>query len=307
MQSIKTHHINMLRDLSMARSPSGFETESVAVLRRYGADLGAMKEDSMNNLYLSRNGNTGTKPMLMLDAHSDEVGFMVQSINPNGTINYLELGGMSPGAFPGHRVWVRNSLGGYIPGIVTSKPPHFSADSPAPAATIDIGARSAEEAVGKFHVAIGEPGVPATDFLVDEGNGLLFGKAFDCRIGCAAVIATLEKLEGVELLFVGGGVYGGKPHKTLTDALSALTANQASGVAFFYTAMSPMLQTEGKLREAVKDPAIAISDGVFHCAGKFIICKRNHPDAADLSKAEAFAKRTIEARRKAREEAKWRE
>jgi hypothetical protein len=120
-----------------------------------------------------------------------------------------------------------------------------------------------------------------------------------------------EKLEGVELLFVGGGVYAGKPHKTLTDALSALTADQTGGVAFFYTAMSDTPKAEDRLRaamkEAIKDSAIAISDGVFHCAGKFVICKRNHPDAADLSKAEAFAKRTIEARRKAREEAKWRE
>ena len=141
-----------------------------------------------------------------------------------------------------------------------------------------------------------------------SGNTRKVAEAIARKSGVVAKpLDPTEKLEGVELLFVGGGVYGGKPHKTLTDALSALTANQASGVAFFYTAMSPMLQTEGKLREAVKDPAIAISDGVFHCAGKFIICKRNHPDAADLSKAEAFAKRTIEARRKAREEAKWRE
>ena len=115
-----------------------------------------------------------------------------------------------------------------------------------------------------------------------------------------------EALSGIDLLFVGGGVYAGKPHKTLADALSALTAEQASGVAFFYTAMSPMLQTEGKLRAAIKDPAIALSDGIFHCEGKFLICKRDHPDAADLSKAEAFAKRTIEARRKTLDEIKWR-
>ena len=140
------------------------------------------------------------------------------------------------------------------------------------------------------------------------GNTRKVAEAIARKSGVVAKpLDPTEKLSGIDLLFVGGGVYAGKPHKMVTDALSALTADQASGVAFFYTAVSPMLQTEGKLRAAAKDPAIAISDNVFHCAGKFVICKRKHPDATDLSKAEAFAKRTLEARRKALEEIKWRE
>jgi len=111
----------------------------------------------------------------------------------------------------------------------------------------------------------------------------------------------------VDLLFVGGGVYAGRPHKSLTDALSKLAADEVSGVAFFYTSVSPMDQTEGRLRAAVKDPAIAIGDSVFQCPGKFLFSKRDRPDSADLSKAEAFAKRTIDARRKMLDEIKWRE
>ena len=110
-----------------------------------------------------------------------------------------------------------------------------------------------------------------------------------------------EKLADIDLLFVGGGVYAGKPHKMLTDALSALSADQAGCLAFFSTSMDPEAKMEKKLRAAVKDPAIAVMGDAFNCLGKFLFFKRDRPDSNDLSKAESFAKRTIEARRKALE------
>ena len=64
---------------------------------------------------------------------------------------------------------------------------------------IDIGAVSAEDAVENFHVRIGEPVVPDTKFEYDAEHDLLFGKAFDCRIGCAAMLEALHRLEGREL------------------------------------------------------------------------------------------------------------
>ena len=64
---------------------------------------------------------------------------------------------------------------------------------------IDIGATSYQEAVERFHVRIGEPVVPATFFHHDEKNGLFFGKGFDCRIGCVAMLEALRRLRGKEL------------------------------------------------------------------------------------------------------------
>ena len=139
------------------------------------------------------------------------------------------------------------------------------------------------------------------------GNTRKVAEAIARKSGVVAKpLDPTEKLAGVDLLFVGGGVYAGNPHKTVTEALAALTADQASGVAFFCTAITPVPETEGKLKAKLKDEAIAVSGEVFQCSGKFLFFKRAKPDAADLSKAEAFAKRTIEARRKALEEIKWR-
>lgn len=64
---------------------------------------------------------------------------------------------------------------------------------------IDIGARSAEEAKEAFGIRIGEPAVPATPFEYDEARDIMFGKGFDCRIGCAALIETMRLLSGMEL------------------------------------------------------------------------------------------------------------
>jgi putative aminopeptidase FrvX len=38
--------------------------------------------------------------------------------------------------------------------------------------------------------------VPDTKFAYDEKHDLMFGKAFDCRIGCAAMLEALRRVEG---------------------------------------------------------------------------------------------------------------
>ena len=72
--------IDLIRELSEAFGPSGFEDDVLSVLRKYSEGLGAVEEDRLRNLYVYRRGNTGGKPVLMLDAHSDEVGMMVQAV-----------------------------------------------------------------------------------------------------------------------------------------------------------------------------------------------------------------------------------
>ena len=55
------------------------------------------------------------------------------------------------------------------------------------------------DAVNNFHVRMGEPVVPDTKFHYDEAHDLMFGKGFDCRIGCAVMLEALRRLEGREL------------------------------------------------------------------------------------------------------------
>ena len=198
--------LRMIQELSDAPGASGFEDAVVDVARKYAENIGRLEEDFLRNLYIYRKENTGNKPVLMLDAHSDEVGFIIHSIKPNGTLRFLSLGSWNKNALVSSKVLVRNALGEYIPGIIASKPVHFmsAAEKGNPALeidnmVIDIGACSAEEAVNVFHIRMGEPVVPATKFHYDEKNDLMFGKAFDCRIGCAAMLEALHRLEGKDL------------------------------------------------------------------------------------------------------------
>ena len=198
--------VMLLQERSDAPGASGFEDEVVKVARRYAEPLGEIKEDFLRNLYIRRKENTGNKPVIMIDAHSDEVGLIIHSIKPNGTLRFLPLGSWNKNALVSSKVLVRNALGEYIPGIIAAKPVHFmSASEKANPAmdignmVIDIGATSYEDAVQNFHVRMGEPVVPATKFQHDAQHGLLFGKAFDCRIGCAAMLEALHRLEGKEL------------------------------------------------------------------------------------------------------------
>ena len=84
--------LQMIQELADAPGASGFEDAVVEVARRYAEPIGRMEEDFLRNLYIYRKENTGNKPVLMLDAHSDEVGLIVQYIKPNGTLGFLPLG-----------------------------------------------------------------------------------------------------------------------------------------------------------------------------------------------------------------------
>lgn len=199
--------LGRIRDLAQAKAPSGFEDETVAVARKCFSDAFSLKEDSLRNLYIRRRSDTGDKPVVMLDAHSDEVGFMVHSVKPNGVLRFVELGGWSLNTLPGTRVLVRNAAGEWIRGMIAAKPPHFlTAEEkaanhiqPLQSLVIDIGATSDRDAVERFGIRIGEPVVPDTPFCYDEARDVMTGKGFDCRIGCAALIETMLRSAQADL------------------------------------------------------------------------------------------------------------
>ena len=202
--------ITMIKALSEAPGVSGFEDEAVAVIRKLGAGLGAWSEDPLRNLYLERAENRPAKdgkppPVLMLDAHTDEVGFLVRAIRPNGLLDFIPLGGWVAANAGAHRVRVRNDRGEWLPGIITSKPPHYLSEAERKAPpdlaqmTIDVGAENAREAREDYGINIAAPVVPDAAFEYLENRGLFIGKAFDDRLGCAAILAVLQELRGESL------------------------------------------------------------------------------------------------------------
>lgn len=195
--------IELSEKLSLTCGLSGFEDDVVAVCREYCAPFATFEEDTMRNLYIYPRNFTGKKPLVMLDAHSDEVGFMVQAIRPDGTLKFVNLGTWPLNSLPSSKVQVYTPSG-YIQGVIATIPPHLlpadKRDRPVDfeSLTIDVGATSAKEAA-EFGVEIGAPVVPLTDFSYDARRGLMFGKAFDDRLGVAAMLVCLERLSGMQL------------------------------------------------------------------------------------------------------------
>lgn len=122
---MKTEHLQMIAALSNAKGPSGFEDEAVDAARKYTEEF-LTEEDCLRNFYIRRKNADTNKPIFMLDAHSDEVGFMVHSIRPNGTLRFVALGGWALNTLPSSKVLVRNRNGEWIKGIIAAKPVHFS-------------------------------------------------------------------------------------------------------------------------------------------------------------------------------------
>ena len=195
--------IELIEKLCNARGASGFEEEVVEIAREYCADFATFKEDSMRNLYIYPNYNKGNRPQVLLDAHSDEVGFMVQAIKPDGTLRFVPIGGWNEKCLPSSKVQIYTSSG-YISGVIAAMSPHLmtAEQRNAPVSyenlTIDIGATS-DKNVKEMGVEIGAPVVPLSPFEYNKEHGVLHGKAFDDRLGVAALLKCLKLLKNEKL------------------------------------------------------------------------------------------------------------
>lgn len=197
--------LKLIRELTNANGIPGFEGEVADIVIKYAGQFARCDEDHMHNVILYRNENTGNQPVVMLDAHLDEIGFMVQYISGNGLIKFLPIGGWSPQNVAAHKVRIRNARGEYVKGVISSKPPHFMSETEKSAPLnmdslyIDVGAVSRREVVEVFAIEPGNPVVPDADFEYNEANKIICAKALDDRIGVAAVLAVLDKLQGEAL------------------------------------------------------------------------------------------------------------
>lgn len=205
-KDVSLQTLSLIQEMSNAFGPSGFEEGPIAVAREYMKDYATISEDCLRNLYFYRPNHSGNKPVLMLDAHNDEVGFMVHSIRSNGTLRFVTLGSFAASSLPSSRVLVRNRFGEFIPGIIAAKPVHFMTAEEknnnslsVNQMSIDIGATSKEEAENSFGIRIGEPVVPDVSFLYDDERDIMIGKAFDCRIGGAALMEALKRIHNEDL------------------------------------------------------------------------------------------------------------
>lgn len=133
----------------------------------------------------------GDGPRLLLDAHMDEVGFMVRYINERGFLRVIPLGGIDPKVFYGQRlvVWGRKPL----VGMVAASPPHIRKEDEKEAPEVEdcfIDLGLLPEKVSSL-VKVGDVVSYFSPFV--ETEDAVISKAIDDRVGLFVILEALRQ------------------------------------------------------------------------------------------------------------------
>jgi putative aminopeptidase FrvX len=192
--------VDVLEKLSNACGVAGREEEVRALMKGLmKTQVDEIKEDKLGNIIGIKKGKEGA-PKVMLAAHMDEIGLMVKNITKEGFIHFTKIGGIDDRILVAQKVLVHTNKGP-ITGVIGSKPPHILKEEEkkkvieADQLFIDVGATGKENAQ-KMGVRIGDP-ISFDIKFARVGKDVVVGKAFDDRVGCAALIETLRRLRRV--------------------------------------------------------------------------------------------------------------
>ncbi len=228
-----------LKRLCEADGVSGAENNACCaaaeLLRKYAPNA---KTDSFGNVTAFIGDKNNGKKTLLLEAHIDEIGFIVTYIDDKGFIKVGECGGTDRRLYAAQTVTIHGNAP--VRGIIATLPPHVQTDSKSAmkAEDIVIDTGYAKEELEKL-VSLGDRVTIDGKFSAMNGTRVT-GKAIDDRGGVAAVLYALDLLKGKEtqyniaVLFASQeetGSRGAKIGAYNADADIAL----ATDVSFAYT------------------------------------------------------------------------
>ncbi len=185
----------ILRQMMAAPSPSGFEQPLQKIWERHAESFcDRVSRDVLGNVLgiINREG----LPRVMISAHCDEIGMIVNHIDEKGFL-YCK-GVVESSLLPGHRVLIHTKKGP-VCGVVGKKPTHLMSDSEKNKRTasklhdlyVDIGASGENEA--RESVAVGDFATFAEGYLRFP-NDLIVSRGFDNKISSFAVAEILRYL-----------------------------------------------------------------------------------------------------------------
>lgn len=135
---------------------------------------------------------------LMLDAHIDEIGFIVTNIDENGFLTVDKCGGIDLRTLPARRVTVHGKE--KVPGVFCSTPPHLSSGEIEYTDIVNLkidtmlGAKAKEIiSIGDFVTFCAEP--------VSLLESRVSAKALDDRAGVVCLLELASRLSGKKLPF----------------------------------------------------------------------------------------------------------
>jgi endoglucanase len=186
-------------ELCSVSSPAGFESEvgeKIAAMLYRCTD--EMRIDPMGNVLAVKRSNKPEAPVMLIDAHMDEVGFIVTG-QEEGFLKFSTIGGVDPRMLPAREVNIMSDPPLF--GVIACLPPHvLTAEEREKAVEvknlyIDAGL-TAEEA--ERLVPPGTPGTFRGEPEMLAGDSLC-SKALDDRSCVAIMIEVAERLKNEDL------------------------------------------------------------------------------------------------------------
>lgn len=188
---------NVLKELTQTPSVSGYEDllrkKIIEIIRPY---VDKIKTDALGNIIAIKRGTCGKK--LMLEAHYDQIGFIVKHIEKNGMIRVQTIGGVDPQIAVGERVLIWSKTGP-IPGIISGLPPiHLKKENNGTlsidALYIDVGLDTYED-VSK-RIKIGD--IVTFDLVYEEMLGeKICATGLDNKISAFILIELAKRFQNV--------------------------------------------------------------------------------------------------------------
>jgi endoglucanase len=188
--------IDLLKKISETPGVPGYEKPiRDLVIDKIQTLADSIEVDNMGNVIATKKGKTDKK--VMLAAHMDEIGFIVNHIDENGFVRFIPLGGFDPKTLTSQRVVIHGEK--KLVGVMGSKPVHVMSDEEKKRAPktedyfIDLGMK--KEEVEKY-VEIGNP-ITRDRELIEMGD-CVNGKSLDNRISVFVLIEVLKALQNVD-------------------------------------------------------------------------------------------------------------
>ena len=186
----------LLEKLSNAHGISSRETAVAKIIRdEISGFVDEIRTDKMGNMIAVKKGDDFK---IMLAAHMDEIGLMVQFVDERGFIRFVTIGGWFNPVLVTQRVILHGEKG-QVYGVLGNKPPHVMTEEdkkkPIDLADlfIDVGATSPEE-VEALGITVGTAVTMDRQYVKLAGTTVT-GKAMDNRAGCAMLIGALKEMK----------------------------------------------------------------------------------------------------------------
>ncbi len=263
--------LNLLKKLCDTPGVPGVEEEIAEIVNENIAQLcESTYIDPMGNHIYQVNKEIKNAPSILVDAHMDEVGFLVSHIEENGMIRVIALGGIDPKLFYGQRltIWGKEN----IEATVAAIPPHISNKSDSSATPVEdclIDTGISVSSVKKL-IKIGDQVTFSTKCEIN--NQRVLSKALDDRVGLFVLIESVKILTKKKIkcnFFVsasvqeemglrGARIINSKINQDFSIALEGTVSNDLIGV--------PAYKSLAKLD---KGPEIRISDKYLIADRKF--------------------------------------